>query len=54
MSNKEEVKKRILKLGGLVVSKLTDTLVAVVSTKKELEKMSEKMQEIKSMDIEVS
>ncbi|XP_026729426.1 poly [ADP-ribose] polymerase [Trichoplusia ni] len=53
LSNKEEVKKRILKLGGLVVSKLTDTLVAVVSTKKELEKMSEKMQAIKSMDIEV-
>ncbi|KAL0840559.1 hypothetical protein ABMA28_015776 [Loxostege sticticalis] len=52
-SNKEELKHRILKLGGLVVSKLTDTLAAVVSTEKEVEKMSNKMEEIKEKDIEV-
>lgn len=53
LNDKEETKKRILKLGGLVVNKLTDTTVAVVSTKKEIEKMPAKMEEIKSMDIEV-
>ena len=53
LKDKEETKKRILKLGGLVVSKLTDTTVAVVSTKKDVERMPEKMEEIKSMGIEV-
>ncbi|XP_075970335.1 poly-(ADP-ribose) polymerase [Anticarsia gemmatalis] len=53
LKDKEETKKRILKLGGLCVSKLTDTTVAVVSTKKEIQKMSPKMEEIQGMDIEV-
>ncbi|KAI5636400.1 poly(ADP-ribose) polymerase catalytic domain-containing protein [Phthorimaea operculella] len=52
-SNKEDVKHRILKLGGLVVSKLTDTTAAVVSTKKDVEKMGTKMSEIQEADIEV-
>ncbi|CAK1553493.1 unnamed protein product [Leptosia nina] len=51
--DKEEIKKRILKMGGLVTSKLTDTLAAVVSTEKELEKMSSKMEQIQEEDIEV-
>ncbi|CAH2107562.1 unnamed protein product [Euphydryas editha] len=50
---KEDIKNRILKLGGLVVSKLTDTLAAVVSSKSELEKMNSKMAEIQEKDIEV-
>ncbi|XP_041975989.1 poly [ADP-ribose] polymerase isoform X2 [Aricia agestis] len=50
---KEEVKNRILKLGGLVTSKLTDTLAAVVSTKNEVEKMNPKMQDIQYLSIEV-
>lgn len=54
---KEDIKKRILKLGGLVVSKLTDTLAAVISTKSELERMNQdgrsKMAEIQEKDIEV-
>lgn len=54
---KEDIKKRILKLGGLVVSKLTDTLAAVISTKGELERMNQdgrsKMAEIQEKDIEV-
>ncbi|CAH2075136.1 unnamed protein product, partial [Iphiclides podalirius] len=50
---KEEVKVRILKLGGLVVSKITDTTAAVVSTKNEIEKMSSKMEDIKNKEIEV-
>lgn len=53
MKDKEETKKRILKLGGLCVNKLTDTLAAIVSTKKDVEKMSAKMEEFKDMDIEV-
>lgn len=53
LKDKEETKKRVLKLGGLVVSKLTDTTVAVISTKKDVERMPEKMEQIKSMDIEV-
>lgn len=53
LKDKEETKKRVLKLGGLVVSKLTDTTVAVISTKKEIERMPDKMEEIKSKDIEV-
>ncbi|XP_013185212.2 poly [ADP-ribose] polymerase isoform X1 [Amyelois transitella] len=50
---KEEIKRRILKLGGLVVSKLTETAAAVVSTKKEIERMSEKMEEVSEKEIEV-
>ncbi|KAJ8732599.1 hypothetical protein PYW07_015198 [Mythimna separata] len=53
LKDKEEIKKRILKLGGLVLSKLTNTAAAVVSTKKDVENMPAKMDEIKSMDIEV-
>lgn len=51
--DKETLKKQILKLGGLVVTKLTDTTVAVVSSKSEVEKMNDKMTEIKEKDIEV-
>lgn len=40
-------------MGGLVVNKLTDTTVAVISTKNEVEKMSDKMTEIQDKDIEV-
>ncbi|KOB72904.1 Poly, partial [Operophtera brumata] len=36
LKDKEGTKRRILKLGGLVVSKLTDTTVAVVSTKQDV------------------
>ncbi|CAH2266923.1 jg8828 [Pararge aegeria aegeria] len=50
---KEEVKNRILRLGGLVVSKPTDTMAAVVSTKYDLEKMANRMQEIQEIDVEV-
>ncbi|XP_069354832.1 poly [ADP-ribose] polymerase [Maniola hyperantus] len=50
---KEEIKNRILKMGGLVVSKLTDTLAAVVSTKHDLDRMPSKMQEIQEKDLEV-
>ncbi|XP_039748825.1 poly [ADP-ribose] polymerase [Pararge aegeria] len=50
---KEEVKNRILRLGGLVVSKPTDTMAAVVSTKHDLEKMANRMQEIQEIDVEV-
>ncbi|KAL4708395.1 hypothetical protein ACJJTC_019631 [Scirpophaga incertulas] len=50
---KEELKHRILKLGGLVVSKLTDTTAAVVSTAKDVAKMPDKMEQIREKDLEV-
>ncbi|XP_037299289.1 poly [ADP-ribose] polymerase [Manduca sexta] len=53
LKNKEEVKKRILKLGGNVVSKLSETIVAVVSTKKDVESNTAKMEDIQSKDIGV-
>ncbi|XP_068630447.1 poly [ADP-ribose] polymerase-like [Battus philenor] len=52
-ASKEELKNRILKLGGLVVSKITDTTAAVVSSKNEVKKMSAKMQDIQEKEIEV-
>lgn len=51
--SKEDIKHRILKLGGLVVSKLTDTTAAVVSSKADVEKMGNKMEEIAEKEIEV-
>lgn len=50
---KEDLKRNILKLGGLVVSKLTDTTAAVVTTKVELDKNSTMIQAIQNKDIEV-
>ncbi|KAJ2939633.1 hypothetical protein O0L34_g14353 [Tuta absoluta] len=52
-SSKEDVKHRILRLGGLVVSRLTDTAAAVVSTKQDVHRMGAKMTEIQEADIEV-
>ncbi|CAH0699796.1 unnamed protein product [Spodoptera exigua] len=51
--NKEQIHKRILKLGGVVITKLVDTTAAVISTKANVEKMLYKMQEIRSKDIQV-
>ncbi|GBP32818.1 Poly polymerase [Eumeta japonica] len=53
VSNKEEVKKRIIKLGGLVVNKLNDAIAAVVSTKADVEKIIGKMKSIQEQQIEV-
>ncbi|XP_045534555.1 poly [ADP-ribose] polymerase-like [Papilio machaon] len=50
---KEDLKLNILKLGGLVVNKLTDTTAAVVTTKEELDKNSTMIQTIQNKDIEV-
>ncbi|KAM3962867.1 poly-(ADP-ribose) polymerase [Aphomia sociella] len=52
-TSKEEIKHRILKLGGLVVSKLTETTAAAVSTSAEVKKMNEKMEQIREDNIEV-
>ncbi|CAH1644173.1 unnamed protein product [Spodoptera littoralis] len=51
--NKEEIHKRILKLGGVVITKLLDSTAAVISTKANVEKMLFKMKEIRSKDIQV-
>lgn len=53
VNNKEEIHKRILKLGGVVVTQLLDTTAAVVSTKADVDKMLFKMKEIQSKDIQV-
>ncbi|XP_068632597.1 poly [ADP-ribose] polymerase-like [Battus philenor] len=49
----EELKKRINKLGGLVISDLLDTTAAIVTTKKELINMSNILKEAMFKDIEV-
>uniref|UniRef100_A0A2H1VI59 Poly [ADP-ribose] polymerase n=1 Tax=Spodoptera frugiperda TaxID=7108 RepID=A0A2H1VI59_SPOFR len=53
VNNKEEIHKRILKLGGVVITQLLDTTAAVVSTKADVDKMLFKMKEIQSKDIQV-
>lgn len=50
---KEKIKIKILKLGGSVPSKITETLAAVVSTHEEVAKLSNKILEAQEFDIQV-
>ncbi|XP_028036394.1 poly [ADP-ribose] polymerase [Bombyx mandarina] len=52
-NEKENIKNRIIKLGGDPVSKLSEATVAVISTKADVDKMSPKMQSIQYLDIVV-
>lgn len=52
-NDKDELKTKILRLGGKVVTKLDDTVTAVISTENEVEKMSVRIEEAKSFDIHV-
>ncbi|XP_055614181.1 poly [ADP-ribose] polymerase [Uranotaenia lowii] len=50
---KEELKKKIEKLGGKVTTKITNTIAAIISTPEEVERLSSRMQEAKDMQIQV-
>ncbi|XP_028171791.1 LOW QUALITY PROTEIN: poly [ADP-ribose] polymerase 1-like [Ostrinia furnacalis] len=50
---KETLEDRISKMGGHIVSTLTNTVAAVVSTKEAVEEMSDDMKEVRLQDIEV-
>ncbi|XP_050672145.1 poly [ADP-ribose] polymerase-like isoform X2 [Leptidea sinapis] len=52
-AEQEALRRRILKLGGLVTSRIVDTLAAVVTTKESLEKPSRLVNQIKRLDIHV-
>ncbi|KAK2581903.1 hypothetical protein KPH14_002360 [Odynerus spinipes] len=51
--DKETLKKEISLLGGSVITKLHTNLAAVISNPKEIEKMNKRMEEVKSLDIQV-
>ncbi|XP_057662049.1 poly [ADP-ribose] polymerase [Diorhabda carinulata] len=50
---KDEIKKLITSLGGKVVTKIDKTVLAVISTSEEVEKMSSRMSEVESEQIHV-
>lgn len=51
--NKEILKKEIVLLGGSVITKIHENLAAVISNLKEIEKMNKRMEDVKSLDIQV-
>lgn len=50
---REQAKKQIQQLGGKLDTKLSDTILAVISTKNEVEKMNERMEQTKDLKIHV-
>ncbi|KAG5673403.1 hypothetical protein PVAND_003458 [Polypedilum vanderplanki] len=50
---KEELKTKITRLGGKVVTTLQEHIAFVISNNDEVEKMNKRMQEVKSLDIQV-
>ncbi|XP_076286203.1 poly-(ADP-ribose) polymerase [Lasioglossum baleicum] len=51
--DKNDLKKEIINLGGEVSSKLHENIAAVISTQKEIDKMSARMEEAESLNIQV-
>lgn len=51
--SRADLKDALQKLGGKLSTKLHDKLAAVISNEKEIERMNDKMQEAKSMGIQV-
>ncbi|KAM8703187.1 hypothetical protein ACLKA7_007896 [Drosophila subpalustris] len=51
--NEAELKKRIGKLGGKCDSKITDDVIAIISTEKEVEKLSSRMKKAKELGIHI-
>ncbi|XP_017873447.1 PREDICTED: poly [ADP-ribose] polymerase [Drosophila arizonae] len=49
----EEIKKRIVKLGGKCDSKITDGTIAVISTEKEVKKLSSRITKAKELGIHI-
>lgn len=50
---KDQLKDKILKLGGKVTTKITNTTAAIISTPEEVERMGSRMQEAKDLQIQV-
>ena len=51
--SKDELKKEIQRLGGKLITRISDKLAAVISTPEEVEKMGKRMEEVKKSDIQV-
>ncbi|KAI4498125.1 hypothetical protein M0802_006611 [Mischocyttarus mexicanus] len=51
--SKDLLKKEIALLGGSVVTKIHEKLAAVISNPKEIKKMNKRMEDVKSLDIQV-
>ncbi|KAF3422106.1 hypothetical protein E2986_01385 [Frieseomelitta varia] len=51
--DKNTLKKEILHLGGEVITKLHENVAAIISTQREIDKMSKKMEEAKNLNIQV-
>ncbi|KZC08363.1 PREDICTED: poly [ADP-ribose] polymerase [Dufourea novaeangliae] len=51
--DRNALKKDILLLGGEVITKLNENVAAVISTQQEIDKMSDRMEEVKSLNIQV-
>lgn len=52
-AGKEEIKERIVRMGGKLVTKIHDRIMAVISTESEIEKMTSRMNEVKELGIQV-
>ncbi|KRT82026.1 hypothetical protein AMK59_5757, partial [Oryctes borbonicus] len=50
---KEEIKKQITELGGKVITKISNTVMAVISTPEEVEKNNARMGEVRAADVHV-
>lgn len=50
---KEELKKQIVKLGGKVVTKISGTVMAVIATQDEVDKMGARMNMVQEEGIQV-
>lgn len=51
--DKDEIKKRIISLGGKVVTKISNTVMAVISTPSAVEKMGSRMLDVESEKVHV-
>ncbi|XP_068156658.1 poly [ADP-ribose] polymerase [Drosophila tropicalis] len=51
--HEQDLKKRIAKLGGKLDTKITEDTIAIISTQKEVEKMTSRMQKAKELGIHV-
>lgn len=51
--DRAEIKSRVEKMGGKLITKLQEKIAVVISTEQEVEKMSKRMQQVESFDIQV-
>lgn len=51
--DKDKLKKKILSMGGKVVNKIKNTVMAVIATQEDVDKMRSKIQEAETEEIQV-